>query len=561
MTIGRDRALGLPSLDPKPDGVADATWAGGSVDPRALITALMATGATPMEALATAARESGGVLATDIQDVIRGMVEARVNAYPGLVRHEGAHDVLIECVQAGVPIVAEDFLPHLVAEVKALAGVADPIKKGRGGASQMGVKLNLIAIYSPEAAALTLEALEGVTVKGHLTLGPWVRTFPAAFKVKGDLLLTADSGTRHPSNCAGAPNLEALPDGLTAKSIRLGVCPKLTHVGKITTEQLILEGAPLTELGLAGGMTGLSATACPALTTLPANLKANYVDLTGCTALRAIPPGWQIGTHLKLNGCTALEGMGAGVVTNALEAVGCGSLRTLPDDLVATGDVNLGNCAKLEQIPRFACRDLNLYGCAGLRAIPEGTKAGTIYLPGTQALRALPESLEAWTLVVDDAPAWGGRVPEGALVQRVTSAGGSFTKDAWNQIHSAAPDAATVVSSLLGLDDRHFGGRQPWDQGLGKALEALGVEQLLEEAHRLLRPKTQGLTHTLPTFLAAVLIASGEVDVCRRFAKEWRLDAEAMKPADGISTKVYWLAVGMLCDPKDALEAVRKDRF
>ena len=96
---------------------------------------------------------------------------------------------------------------------------------------------------------------------------------------------------------------------------------------------VIIDGRRMTiaEFQAASGLTvrgALDLTGCTALTALPDGLSVGgWLDLTGCTGLTALPDGLSVGGSLNLSGCTGLTALPAALsVGGSLYLRGCTGL-------------------------------------------------------------------------------------------------------------------------------------------------------------------------------------------------------------------------------------------
>ncbi len=173
---------------------------------------------------------------------------------------------------------------------------------------------------------------------------------------------------------------------------------------------------------------------CTGLTCLPDNFNAKYEDhpaislyvghnicFKGCTGLTALPDnlhvlcrevfvmrptvdGDDFELHegvLDLTGCSALVALPRGlVVGKELILTGCSALSTLPDDMILEGSLELKNCKSLTALPTFPSGlkivgDLSFSDCTGLSVLPDGlTVGGNLDLARCKSLTALPKSLK-----------------------------------------------------------------------------------------------------------------------------------------------------------------------
>lgn len=139
----------------------------------------------------------------------------------------------------------------------------------------------------------------------------------------------------------------------------------------------------------------LNLSGCKALQRLPAGLTCFDLDLRD-TPIRSLPPDLRVTNRLDLEGCTRLEELPAGLKVGSLILRGCTALRSLPEGL----DVyflDVSGCAKLSGWPRSAAvriGRLNMAGCVGIRSLPAWlTNLSQLDLRGCASLAELPEGL------------------------------------------------------------------------------------------------------------------------------------------------------------------------
>ena len=123
-----------------------------------------------------------------------------------------------------------------------------------------------------------------------------------------------------------------------------------------------------------------------------------YLDLHGCTGLKALPENLKVEGYLDLHGCTGLKALPENLkVGGYLYLDGCTGLKALPENLKVGGDLYLYGCTGLKALPENLKVGgyLSLGGCTGLTALPENLKVGGgLSLGGCTGLKALPENLE-----------------------------------------------------------------------------------------------------------------------------------------------------------------------
>jgi hypothetical protein len=169
--------------------------------------------------------------------------------------------------------------------------------------------LDRVAMGCPEAANAALEAwLRPVPAAGRihcwtLPSSPWLTSLPDGLRTSGWIHLT------------GCPNLAALPCDLNVNGgIYADNCPALTMVGaKVQiVGGLHLSGCEaLSSLGdnLAVGQD-LILKGCVRLRALPEGLVVGRaLDLNGCSSLVSLPPRLLVEGELDLRGCSAWDGL------------------------------------------------------------------------------------------------------------------------------------------------------------------------------------------------------------------------------------------------------------
>lgn len=126
------------------------------------------------------------------------------------------------------------------------------------------------------------------------------------------------------------------------------------------------------------------------LTTLPAHLTADVLDLHDCPNLERLPEGLQA-RRLNLAGCTRLQELPEGLRCYELELRGT-NLRSLPADLQVEFRLDLQDCRRLRSLPqRLKVGSLNLSGCLSLEALPEGLEVYFLDLSGCASLAGWPK--------------------------------------------------------------------------------------------------------------------------------------------------------------------------
>ena len=137
---------------------------------------------------------------------------------------------------------------------------------------------------------------------------------------------------------------------------------------------------------------------CTGLTALPENLSVGgLLYLDGCTGLTALPENLSVGGNLYLDGCTGLTALPENLsVGGNLYLNGCTGLTALPENLSVGGGLSLDGCTGLTALPENLSVEgyLSLVGCTALTALPENLSVGGyFFLDGCTGLTALPENL------------------------------------------------------------------------------------------------------------------------------------------------------------------------
>lgn len=148
-----------------------------------------------------------------------------------------------------------------------------------------------------------------------------------------------------------------------------------TAVSPTQAKVMILAGEAPADLTVHGD---LDLSLSHDLTDLPDGLTVDSLDLSGCTALEALPQNLTVRRALILDYCTALTELPIGLHCYELSAVGT-PLKTLPADISVDFKVDLTDCGQLERLP-------------------DGLKVGSLVLRNCYALLALPEGLDVYFL-------------------------------------------------------------------------------------------------------------------------------------------------------------------
>jgi hypothetical protein len=224
-------------------------------------------------------------------------------------------------------------------------------------------------VDADEAADLILQgdAPTGLAVEGALSFHDErrLRRLPEGLTVRRLSLV----------NC---PNLEGLPAGLRVRHLELRDCPQVSTLP---------EGLRCYELSAPGS----------ALTELPDDLRVEFrLDLSGSTALTALPEGLTVGT-LDLRNCTALTRLPEGLDVCFLDLSGCTRLANWPERLsVKLGRLNVSGCVRLTGLPPGVRQlgQLDLSGCPGITSLPEGLRVSSWLDVAGTGLKGLPASLD-----------------------------------------------------------------------------------------------------------------------------------------------------------------------
>jgi hypothetical protein len=142
---------------------------------------------------------------------------------------------------------------------------------------------------------------------------------------------------------------------------------------------------------------------------LPAGVSVQFaLNLRGCTKLRRLPTGLQVGS-LDVSGCRALQELPERLVASFVDISDCDQLDCWPDSAtISVGRLRARNCTGLPVLPPWLGRisQLDLAGCAQLDTLPEGLQVTSWIDVGGTGIRSLPESLAGvglrWRGVVVD---------------------------------------------------------------------------------------------------------------------------------------------------------------
>ncbi len=134
----------------------------------------------------------------------------------------------------------------------------------------------------------------------------------------------------------------------------------------------------------------LKLTSNSQLTELPANLRAESLDVRGCTALQSLPPGLRA-RRINVSGCTALRELPPGL--RCYELIASHTLiRTLPSDLQVEYRLDLEGCTVLSELPTgLKVGSLILRECTALTSLPEGLDVCFLDIAGCTQLESWPQ--------------------------------------------------------------------------------------------------------------------------------------------------------------------------
>jgi hypothetical protein len=201
---------------------------------------------------------------------------------------------------------------------------------------------------------------------------------------------------------SGAAGLTALPPALTVTSLDVSACPNLRALpADLRVKRLVVKD-------------------CRRLEALPAGLRCHELDAGG-TPLRRLPDDLAVAFALDLSGCTALEALPAGLSAGSLVLRDCTALAALPEGLDVCF-LDISGCTALSAWPQrgtLRIGRLVARGCTGLRALPPWlTRIAQLDLRGCGGIRELPPGVEitSW-LDVADSGLTG--LPPGARVARL----------------------------------------------------------------------------------------------------------------------------------------------
>jgi hypothetical protein len=240
-----------------------------------------------------------------------------------------------------------------------------------------------------------LNALRSFDFSGEITR----YTLPAAEAQQQILKGTAPPGLRVRGrlDLSGQRKLTTLPAHLSADLLDLHDCPNLERLPEgLQARRLNLNGcARLRELppGLRCYELELRETT---LRRLPEDLHVEFrLDLQECRHLRSLPEGLKVGS-LNLSSCVSLEALPDGLDVYFLDLTGCATLAGWPRRArVRVGRLSVANCEWLTHLPAWLTEiaQLDVSGCPNLVELPEGLQVSSFLELAGSGLRWLPGSL------------------------------------------------------------------------------------------------------------------------------------------------------------------------
>lgn len=130
---------------------------------------------------------------------------------------------------------------------------------------------------------------------------------------------------------------------------------------------------------------------------LPLGLHVSHrIDAQDCRRLEYVAP-LRV-PQLSLPGCTALVQLSEGLIVDWLDVSGCTKLSALPVSLTNCVEVlDVSFCTSLQTLPDGFERlqTLNLRGCSGITQLPEGIRVRSAIEVADSGLRSLPWSLRS----------------------------------------------------------------------------------------------------------------------------------------------------------------------
>jgi hypothetical protein len=118
----------------------------------------------------------------------------------------------------------------------------------------------------------------------------------------------------------------------------------------------------------------LDVSGCTALKALPEGLNVNYLYAKNCISLKSVPFFW--GSELDVSGCTALEDLPEELDIERLDVSGCTNLTRIPligNSSIYASELYMRDCPKIERLPENLHLDaLDVRGCTALTALPDG---------------------------------------------------------------------------------------------------------------------------------------------------------------------------------------------
>lgn len=199
-------------------------------------------------------------------------------------------------------------------------------------------------------------------------------------------------------NLKDRASIVTLPAGLRADSIDLSGCRNLIAlpVG-LQARRVDASGCPsLCSLSANLRCYELNLSGA-AITTLPSDMQVEFrLDLSGCTALENLPSGLKVGS-LILNDCVALEALPEGLDVSFLDVSGCVSLHQWPHRAnVRVGRLNARGCMRLTTLPPWITdvAQLDVSGCVELMELPADLRVHSWIDIANTGIRSLPKGVQ-----------------------------------------------------------------------------------------------------------------------------------------------------------------------
>ena len=192
--------------------------------------------------------------------------------------------------------------------------------------------------------------------------------------------------------------LASLPVGLRADSIDISGCSRLTELpAGLVARRIDASGcASLRQLpaGLHCYALNLSGTA---ITELPADLKVDFrLDLSDCKALKSLPEGLKVGS-LILTNCEGLWTLPENLHVLFLDISGCTGLQLWPHKgSLQVGRLTARGCIQLTELPDWitSVAQLDVSGCANLTELPAHLQVHSWIDIANTKISSLPEGME-----------------------------------------------------------------------------------------------------------------------------------------------------------------------